>query len=331
MSCNTWPNFDAWLQVAWGSGQEFWCNGPGALIVNGGYMGPSSNPPYYLDDFLAFYPKFFGLPTSVTASVINAASPIITVASTDGLFIGQFVRNAALPKGSVIVSVGTGTITINNNAKSSATNTQLQVYEQPPVPLAVLQLYLNLAWNSLVLKRWGASQWPLAMGWFIAHYATLYARSDSTEVMTTFATATHGETPVVQVDTDNTVYALSAPPPGGTLQSLTVNGVFQTPGIDYTLSNNLITFTVSQVNSPSIWATWPVEAQVFTAGAPSGAAIAAQGLAGGIQTSKSVGDVAVAYAVLEALADWAAWNLTSYGQQLATMARVVGGGMFLIW
>jgi hypothetical protein len=93
----------------------------------------------------------------------------------------------------------------------------------------------------------------------------------------------------------------------------------------------MITLASPTVLNDVLYATWPVEVQAFTSGQPNGATIAAQGLAGGIQTAKSVGDVSVSYATLDSLKEWGALQLTSYGQQLATMARVVGSGPMVIW
>jgi len=59
--------------------------------------------------------------------------------------------------------------------------------------------------------------------------------------------------------------------------------------------------------------------------------VAAAGIGNGIQVSKGAGDVTVSYAVLSGLDDWGAWNLTKYGQMLATLAKVVGGESMLIW
>ena len=58
--------------------------------------------------------------------------------------------------------------------------------------------------------------------------------------------------------------------------------------------------------------------------------IAAQGISTGIQVGKSVGDVSVNYQPVTGLEDWGSWNLTSYGQQLATMAKIVGAGPMLL-
>lgn len=44
------------------------------------------------------------------------------------------------------------------------------------VPTAVLELYLGLANSCIKYERW-KDGWKLAMGWFIAHFATLYLQS----------------------------------------------------------------------------------------------------------------------------------------------------------
>lgn len=53
----------------------------------------------------------------------------------------------------------------------------------------------------------------------------------------------------------------------------------------------------------------------------------------GVATSKSVGQVSVSYDVNIANGDlngWAAWKLTTYGSQFATMARLLGkAGMYV--
>lgn len=43
------------------------------------------------------------------------------------------------------------------------------------VPEIVMQMYLNLADASIKEARWHSS-WQLAMGWFIAHFLTLYVQ-----------------------------------------------------------------------------------------------------------------------------------------------------------
>ena len=70
-----------------------------------------------------------------------------------------------------------------------------------------------------------------------------------------------------------------------------------------------------------------------TAGSPA-AKVVALGEAKGLRTSKSVGDVSVSIdynAVAQDLNGWAAWNLTTFGQQFATIAKLMGKGGMMVW
>ena len=322
-----WPNFDLWLQTAWGAENGFFAD-----CGRGGSVGFvfGQNPPYYLDDFLSVYPKFFGLPTVVGGCSVTAGSSTITVASTNGLSYGQFLQSPGVfPKGTVITGIGVGTVTVNNAALITSSTAVLQVYEAPPVPTAVIQLYLNLATASLVQARW-QDAWYIAVAWFIAHYLTLFAKSDAAEVGFALESSVHGEVPGGAIPGSS--YTLSAQPPGDTLSTFTKNGAYLRPnGVDYTLSGLTVTLTVPTILGDQLYATWLIQTQVLTPGVASGAQIAAQGLMGGIQTSKSVGDVSVGYSLLTSLEQFGQWQLTSYGIQLASMAKVIGGGPVLIY
>ena len=65
----------------------------------------------------------------------------------------------------------------------------------------------------------------------------------------------------------------------------------------------------------------------------SAAKVIALGEAKGLRTAKSVGDISTSIdynAVAQDLNGWAAWKLTNYGQQFATIAKMVGkGGMYV--
>lgn len=115
------------------------------------------------------------------------------------------------------------------------------------VPQVIVQAYINLANASLQQSRWH-DYWQVAMGWFVAHFCTLYVQG-------------------------------MADPNGG-----------------------------------------------------AGAVVAA-GQAKGLNTSESVGDVSVSTdynSIAQDLDGWAAWKLTVYGQQLATIGKLVGkGGMYI--
>jgi hypothetical protein len=119
---------------------------------------------------------------------------------------------------------------------------------EQPVAAALLQMFINLANASLQEARWHEA-WQLAMGFFVAHFATLWLQS------------------------------------------------------------------------------------MAAAGSPA-AAVLKVGEAKGLHTSKSVGDVSVSidYSAIAADMDgWAAWKLTVFGQQLATMGRLVGMGGMYVW
>lgn len=324
MSSGSWPNFNAWLDTAWGSGADFcWIYGyPNATNLVFG-----QNPPWALNDFLSVYPKFFGAPTTISPASYTNGSQTLTLPIA-GLSVGTFLVGPGLASNTIITAVQSGTVTVNNAVLSTQTNATITAYLSPVVPTAALLLYVNLANASLQFARW-QDNWYIGMNWFVAHYATLYARSDAAELIQTVQSAVHGEIPAGTIP--GTVYTLSAVPPGGVLQSLTKNGVFQSPSVDYTLTGQTVTLVVATQVGDVLYAVWPTTATVSTMVQPTATQVAAQGLANGIQTSKSVGDVSASYSVLTSLENWGAWNLTLYGQQLATMAQVIGMGPMVIW
>ncbi len=66
----------------------------------------------------------------------------------------------------------------------------------------------------------------------------------------------------------------------------------------------------------------------------SAAQVISAGRALGLDTSESAGDASVSTdysAVANDLDGWAAWKLTNYGQQLATLGKLVGKGGMVVW
>ena len=59
--------------------------------------------------------------------------------------------------------------------------------------------------------------------------------------------------------------------------------------------------------------------------------VLAAGLARGILVSKSAGGVSAGIQPATGLESWAAWTLTEYGIQFASMAKLVGSGPMLVW
>lgn len=325
MSSGSWPNFNAWLQTAWGAGGEFWAGCSQGLVIG---IDFGQNPPWYLDDLLTLFPKFFGPPSMFANAGLANASKDVALSDITNLAVGQFLQATGLPPGTIITGLTSGGITVSNAATLTNAAAVLTVYAQPVIPIAVLSIYIALASASLQQVRW-QEQWYLAMGWFVAHYATLYARSDAFEMLQVVQAAMHGEVPIGA--RPGTAFTLSAAPPGGALQSLTKNGAFLTPGVDYMLTGTTLTMNVSVGSSDSLYALWPTSNTVSTTVYPNAARVAAQGIANGIMTSKSVDSVSAGYTVLESLAEFGQWNLSLYGQMLATAAKIIGSGPMLIW
>lgn len=72
--------------------------------------------------------------------------------------------------------------------------------------------------------------------------------------------------------------------------------------------------------------------QSTVAAGSTAAQVAAAGTAKGFLASKAVGDVSGSYqSIVQDINGWAAWKLTSFGQQLLTMARLVGMGGMVVW
>ncbi len=116
------------------------------------------------------------------------------------------------------------------------------------VPEAILQVFIDLA-NACIMQARYKGSWQLAMGLFVAHWATLWLQSAA------------------------------------------------------------------------------------DAGSPAAKVIAA-GEAKGLRVSKTVGPVSTSMdynTVAQDLDGWAAWKSTTYGQQLATMAKLFGKGGMMVW
>ncbi|MDK2966482.1 DUF4054 domain-containing protein [Lacrimispora sp.] len=74
--------------------------------------------------------------------------------------------------------------------------------------------------------------------------------------------------------------------------------------------------------------------KTYSDGSATPSRAAATGQQTGLVKEATMGDTTISYdneAITEASAKWGAWNATQYGQQLVTMARMIGmGGMYVI-
>lgn len=182
------PSFDQFLQEVWGWSDEYaFASGSSSNVVIG------TNPPYGAANFFALYPKFAGTATTPVVGTAASGSPIITgITSTSALAPNELITGAGVPAltttsipglaggiqaVTVIQSVDSSSqVTLTQNATQAGSVT-LSVFTSPLVPMAAINTYIALASASLVQLRW-MDAWPAAMGFFVAHFLTLWLRSD---------------------------------------------------------------------------------------------------------------------------------------------------------
>lgn len=142
----------------------------------------SGNPPYTLTDFLGVYSKFFGPPSNFNTLEITPASPDVTGftdVNIQGVAKGQLVVNTnAFPKDTLVLSVSGTTVTMSNPAIAGTIETSLTIYESPFMPIIVIMSYIELALACIIHARYRKS-WFMAINYFIAHYCTLFMRTES--------------------------------------------------------------------------------------------------------------------------------------------------------
>jgi hypothetical protein len=156
------------------------------LVVSG------TNPAYSASDFLQVYPRFGGVPVTLTGT-LTAGSNTVPVNTVTGIGAGQIIIGPGLPTGTTIASVTPGTtpsITLSQEATIIGQVT-LTVFPCPLVPIFVLTMYVNLASATLNQARW-LDWWQFAMALFTAHYLTLYLRSEGNPTSTPGAAALAG-------------------------------------------------------------------------------------------------------------------------------------------
>lgn len=207
------------------------------------------NPDYYCADFLNLYPQFGNTCTSLSVDITALSNQFTADTNiTAGSLIVDTTLN--IPDGTYVVDIShpttdTTLVTMSNNATGTGT-IDIKIYSML-VPADLLYLYIQLAGASIKQARWH-SYWKTAIGWFIAHFLTLYLQ--------------------------------------GT------------------------------VNAGS-----------------SAAQVIAAAQSRGIVSSKTVGPVSTSYdfnAIAQDLNGWASWKLTIYGQQLATIGRMLSKGGMIV-
>lgn len=124
---------------------------------------------------------------------------ILNTGSTTGIEVGNTITGPGIQVGTLISGVGSNQLAISLPATATATQVQLQIngvslvlsnaptistysalsiYTAPLVSLAIMQIYLNIAYAALMQTRW-REQWYLVMALYIAHYLTLWLETEA--------------------------------------------------------------------------------------------------------------------------------------------------------
>lgn len=184
------PDWNGFLASIWGDGID--CSGPGAIVAQASNVVVGSNPAYSIQDFLALFPKWGGPTLSpVPTCSTTQDSDEITVSANNGIAVGNPVAAAGIPDGAFVTAINGTTVTLSEEATATAADVALTVWNAPLVPFAILQAYLALASASLMQARW-QEQWIVAMGLFVSHFLTLYARTDGNPNATVSQAAAQG-------------------------------------------------------------------------------------------------------------------------------------------
>ena len=149
-----------------------------------------TNPPFTAADFQQLYPKWLGSET-VYPSTSTASSAVVEMIATAGIKPASIVIGPGVPANTIVLSVDSGTqITLNNALPTSGT-VNLQSYTSTLVPMAVINAYIALASASLVQARW-QDAWVVGVSLFVAHFLTLWYRTDGSTCVTPSAAANAG-------------------------------------------------------------------------------------------------------------------------------------------
>ena len=192
MSQTGGPDWCSLLANWWGEGGPsqviLWATNASGIILGG-------NPPYQASDFLAFFPKFGSYSQSIASGgvstdaggtgyqvgdVVNVVQPdasgaTLQITAVDG---GGAVTAFNLITGGTGYSVATGLVTSSGHGTGFTVDiTAIAPAAVGPIPIYVIQLYINLAQACLQKNLWN-DHWMLGMHLFVAHYCTLWLRSE---------------------------------------------------------------------------------------------------------------------------------------------------------
>jgi len=314
----TMPDVNQLLSQWWGGYYEQTQNIVAAL----NYVAPGGNPPWGVNEFLAVRSKFGGAALSPPPeATLTLGSSVVAVNVATSLLPGLWVSDAArgIPPATSLLAVGTYALTLS----------------APAVATAV---------NDVLLNATGGVLSP-----------TLQTTEGSDVVIVSS---------IAGLSVSEAVFdAAKALAPGSTIASIgslsPLSLVMSNPAQLNAAGDALTIYNLPVVPLPALVAyinlaqaslaygrwmeQWYLGMELFVAhfctlylqaeGNPGVTAgqVAASGLEHGIMLSRSAGDVSASSQLVSGLEDWAAWTETRYGTQFATLAKIAGMGMVLLW
>jgi hypothetical protein len=153
------------------------------------------NPPYTVTDFLSVYAKFGGPQSTFNGDFTQGSNVVNNVSAPDlvGLATGQLFVNPNFTADALIVDVGSNSFTLSQPSQNTASAQRCVVYKTPFVPIIVIRTFLNLALASVMYQRY-AEAWFMAMSLFLAHYCTMFLRTEAGPNLTASQVASSGLT-----------------------------------------------------------------------------------------------------------------------------------------
>lgn len=266
------------------------------------------NPPYTIANFTMMYPKFLG-PVTSTAAVLNGTTLVSGIPSSFGFQPSNLVVGTGIPDGTVITGVtttpidATGDLLAGQYVILNVSSTAGMIVGQPIAGPGIggCATIAAVGANSITL-----SQSPTADGVGVGLMVT-----SSTITLSNAATQSGSVTLAVY----------SAPPVAPAVIQLFIN-----------LAN-------ASLMSSRWREAWPLAMGLYVAhfltlfvqsdglATSTPGQIVTSGMQVGILTSQSADGVSMGSQPVTGLASWGAWTTTTYGTQLATIARAGGAGM----
>lgn len=282
-----------------------------------GYLGlaagvpQAGNPPYTVTDFFAFYPKWLG-PVTLSPGVLNGTTTVTGVPDSSGMNPGNMIAAPGIPAATILTGVATapidftGTLTAGSRIVTAVSSVAGLVVGQP---------------ISSVLAG-------------IPGCTKIQAFDGTAMTVTLSNAATVSGVAVALVAIASTLTLSQA----ATTSGAVTLSVYEAPAIPLMVVQAFLNLANASLMSSRWRETWKIAMGWYIAhfltlyeqsdGVQSSApgAIVTTGLERGLLVSKTVDGVSGSYQSLVGLENWAAWTKTTYGTQLATMARLVGSG-----